>query len=128
MKIWQSYGSEHSMNLVMIGRFKEELDAEEAKDLIEKITDFVMGIENFDHDLDRFPKEFRDFLIDNNLFCVSPHQLVQFIMEYSIEQNGNELRITTDEDDMSGIQRLMLNKGAKVEVFSAHDYPEDKKR
>ena len=24
MKIWQSYGSEHSMNLVMIGRFNRK--------------------------------------------------------------------------------------------------------
>ena len=27
MKIWNGYGSEHSMNLVLIGKFKQEQDA-----------------------------------------------------------------------------------------------------
>ena len=35
MKIWQSFGSEHSSNLVMIGHFKNVADAQEAQKLIE---------------------------------------------------------------------------------------------
>lgn len=31
MKIWQGYGSEHSMNLVMIGHFKSPKDATHAQ-------------------------------------------------------------------------------------------------
>ena len=41
MKIWQGYGSEHSMNLVMIGHFKDAGSAVKAKELIDSFTEFV---------------------------------------------------------------------------------------
>jgi hypothetical protein len=41
MKIWKGYGSEHSMNLVMIGHFKEACDAREAKRLIDQLIERV---------------------------------------------------------------------------------------
>ena len=41
MKVWTGFGSEHSMNLVMIGRFKEARDAEKAKQLIDRIVQQV---------------------------------------------------------------------------------------
>ena len=39
MKIWQGYGSDHSMNLVMIGHFKNPKDAEETQKLIEQLSE-----------------------------------------------------------------------------------------
>ena len=123
MKIWRSHGSEHSMNLVMIGRFKDEFDAEESKEIIEMIAEHVMKAKDFDYNLDRFPKVLRDFLDAKNIFYLSPHQIVQFFMDFQIEQNGKEVRLTTQEEDLSGMQRIMLHKGAKIEIFSANDYP-----
>ena len=38
MKIWNGYGSEHSMNLVLIGRFKRAQDAEKVEKDIEKLS------------------------------------------------------------------------------------------
>lgn len=37
MKVWNGYGSEHSMNLVMVGQFKTIEDAEKTKELIESL-------------------------------------------------------------------------------------------
>ncbi len=37
MKIWQAYGSEHSMRLVMIGRFRTATDAKKTQQLIVEI-------------------------------------------------------------------------------------------
>ena len=37
MKIWNGYGSEHSMNLVLIGKFKQAQDANKVKSDIEKL-------------------------------------------------------------------------------------------
>ena len=41
MKVWNGYGSEHSMNLVIVGHFKEVRDAEKAKELIDLLTEQV---------------------------------------------------------------------------------------
>ena len=43
MKIWNSYGSEHSANLVMIGTFKDATSAEKAKEIIDEITKFMIN-------------------------------------------------------------------------------------
>ena len=41
MKIWNGYASEHSSNLVMIGRFTGVRDAAEAKVMLDKLKDTV---------------------------------------------------------------------------------------
>jgi len=38
--------------------------------------------------------------------------------------NGSRIVVTTDELEVSGFLKLMVDKGAKVEVYSAHDYPD----
>ncbi len=38
MKIWNGYGSEHSMNLVLIGKFKRAKDAEKVEKDIDKLS------------------------------------------------------------------------------------------
>lgn len=123
MKIWQSYGAEHSMNLVIIGRFKEVADAEEFEDLFNSLTEFLREQKGFDVDSDRYGNEVLDYLGKKNIYCLSPQQLGLFLYDVSIDQYGNEIRITS-EDDMTGLISLLVNKGAKVEIFSAHDYPE----
>ena len=42
MKLWAGFGSEHSMNLVMIGRFVDASDAAAAKRLIDDLIALVM--------------------------------------------------------------------------------------
>jgi hypothetical protein len=41
MKVWYGYSSEHSMNLVMIGRFEDAGDAAKAKQIIDLLTEQV---------------------------------------------------------------------------------------
>ena len=123
MKIWQSYGAEHSLNLVIIGRFKEVADAEEFKLQTESLIDFLSAKTDFDMDGNRFDRDVSEYLGNKNIHCLSPQQLGQFLYEMHMEQHGNEVRITSD-DDLNGIISWMLHKGAKIEVFSAHDYPE----
>tara|TARA_R110002072_G_scaffold171703_7_gene325467 strand:- start:6805 stop:7185 length:381 start_codon:yes stop_codon:yes gene_type:complete len=126
MKVWRSYGSEHSMNLVMIGRFQKEADARETKDLLDKLFDKLPEMVDFDVNRDRYSDDVLEFLNAINLFALTPTELVQFRYDISVELLSDEIRVTTDEDDVSGIIKVMLQKGAKIEVFSAHDYPEGK--
>ena len=128
MKIWQSYGSEHSINLVMIGRFKELSDAEEAKALIDALFDDLNNKVQIETRQDRYSSEVLDLLMSRNISYLSPQELGQFLFDIDVRLEGNEIRVTTEEEDVSGIQKLMLHKGAKIEVFSAHDYPESKSK
>ena len=124
MKIWQSYGSEHSMNLVMIGRFKEEKDAEKAAELLGCLFEKVLSLTESDLYEDRFTADVSDLLRSKNIHYLSPSELTQFRYDVSFKRKGNQIRFTSDEQDVSAMLKLMLMEGAKVEVFSAHDYPE----
>lgn len=124
MKIWQSYGAEHSLNLVIVGKFKDVADAEEFNELIESMTDFLRNQPEFDVEADRYSPDVLDYLGKKNLYCLTPQQLGQLLYDMHIEQNGNEVKISSD-DDLNAFVSLLVHKGAKVEVFSAHDYPNE---
>ena len=124
MKIWQSYGSEHSMNLVMIGRFKQESDAKRVEELFGSLLEKLRGLPESDIKEDRFTRDVREFLISKNVHYLAPNELRQFLYDVSFECNGSEIRVTTDEYDFSAALKIMIIEEAKVEVFSAHDYPE----
>lgn len=124
MKVWQGYGAEHSMNLVIIGSFKNASDATEFEALTQKITNFLQSSDsNFDVDSDRFSQEVLTFLDQHNLYNFSPQQLAQFMYDLRIEKKNSKIVITSD-DDLTALISLLMHKGARVESFSGHDYPE----
>lgn len=124
MKIWKSYGSEHSANLVMIGRFKDEASAEKALEAIEKVTELMGTIPDSDRDSRRFPDEALEVLRECNAFNLSPAELEQFIFGVHPSLEGTQINIRTDEPDLSAFMKLMVDFGARVEVYCASDYPE----
>ncbi len=128
MKIWKGYGSEHSANLVMIGHFKDAQDAELVKELLDQLTQQVMqytnGGEMDQLPLDRYPKELLDFLMKANLASLRPEELEQVLYDVHIDIEENDVVITTDEIDISAYLKVLIDKGAKVEVYSAHYYPD----
>ncbi|GAB2190492.1 hypothetical protein MAH1_21000 [Sessilibacter sp. MAH1] len=126
MKIWNSYGAEHSLNLVIIGLFKEEHEAEEFETLTNKVTSFLHENSEFDVEADRFDKKTLAFLGKENLFSLSPQQLGHLLYDVHLTRDGNEVRISSD-DDVNAFISLLIHKGAKVEVFSAHEYPENER-
>lgn len=130
MKIWYSYGSEHSINLVMIGSFKQVADAEEAKRSIDELAEQVRKepMRSYDDDPNeaRFSKEMLDFFKNTNLYSIGPSELEQFNYDVHVERKANTLILTTDESEVSAFLKLLIERGAKVEVYSAHDYPNSK--
>jgi hypothetical protein len=124
MKIWNSYGSEHSANLVMIGTFKDAASAEKAKAIIDEITDF-MNTSGDDHrNADRYSDGVMQLLQKVGFNSVYPAELEQFTYDVHSNVNGNQVVFATDEVDVSAFLKLMVERGARVEVYSAHDYPE----
>jgi hypothetical protein len=75
------------------------------------------------------PDAAREKLLALNIMDLSPAELEQFVYDVNVGRpEGRELRLTTDESDVSGFLKIMIHNGAKVEVFSAHDHPEEPSR
>lgn len=127
MKIWYGYGSEHSMNLVMIGVFKEESDAGKAKQIIDWLTEQVNtdvhdGLMEVGNPPRRFTPRILELLGKVDLFIIGPTELEQFSYDVSVKVEGNKIILTTDESDVSAFFKVLLDQGARVEMYSAHHY------
>jgi hypothetical protein len=128
MKLWYEYGSEHSMKLVMIGRFKDAASAAKAKQIIERITGQVeiemgAGSMKLGERMDHFSEDMLGLLRDLDFVSIGPSELEQFAYDVSVEWDEKEAVIKTDEIDVSAFMKVLVDNGAKVEVFSAHEYP-----
>ncbi|MEV5177094.1 DUF6375 family protein [Streptomyces flaveolus] len=128
MKVWYGYGTEHSMNLVMIGRFKDVATAERAHALIEEITKSLQAEEEagrltIGEPSDHYSDEVLELLGDLNVHSIGPRELEQFLYDLTLRRDGDSIVVTTDENDVQALLKVLLDKGARIEVYSAHDYP-----
>lgn len=128
MKIWNEYGSEHSMNLVLIGKFKRAQDAEKVEKDIDKLSaqaskDDSHSISFGEPEDQRFSDDMLSLLRNLKLNTLGPADLGQLVSEHQLRREGDRITITTDEAEVSAFVKLFIEAGAKVEVFSAHDYP-----
>jgi hypothetical protein len=128
MKIWKGYGSEHSSNLVMIGHFKSVGSAAQAKGIIERLreqvyADVKAGLMSESDPPQRFTDHIMELFKEVETYIVAPAELSQFNYEFSVEQEGDSVVLTTEEYDISAFLKILINRGARVEVFSRHDYP-----
>ena len=127
MKVWFGYGSEHSMNLVMIGRFDDPLDAAAAKQVIDSLTEQLNADVQADlmedgERMERFTDGMLDLLMKVNVVSIGPAELGQLAYDVNIQIDSNQVVVTTDEIDVSAFLKVLIAKGARVEVYSAHDY------
>lgn len=130
MKVWQGYGTEHSMNLVMIGRFDEATEAETALDVIKQAIAVVQTEENegrlvVGDPVDRYSDEMLRAVSELRMHSIGPRELEQFLYDVTVERHGDRIVFRTDEVEVQAFVKLLLTHGAKVEMFSAHDYPGD---
>ncbi len=130
MKIWNGYGSEHSMNLVLIGKFKRAQDAEKVEKEIDKLStqaakDDSDSVPFARPENQKFSDDMLSLLWSLNVHSLAPSELGQLVSDYHLEREDGQITVTTDEADVSAFVKLFIEAGAKVEVFSAHDYPSD---
>lgn len=131
MKVWFGYGSEHSYNLVMIGHFADAAKAKAVAAIIERIAEQARDDERSGRlevgweAKPRFSDELRTILDELHVYSLAPDDAEHFIYEYSLEVEGSDLVLKTDEIEIAAFLKLMIDGGAKVEVYSAHDYPSD---
>jgi hypothetical protein len=128
MKIWNSYGSEHSMALVMIGRFQELVDAQHAEAFINQLTRQVNAeLESESDGGDDTRQRFSDAVVElfrsAGIYSLSPQDVQELRSDVHVERKGSEIVVTTDECEVAVFLKIMLAKKARIEVYSAHDYP-----
>lgn len=117
------------MNLVLIGKFKQAKDAEDVADLIKKLgeqvtKDNAYAIAHAPPQDQRFSDGMMALIRQFQLYALAPEELGQFNFEHSVAQHGDTIKISTDEADVSAFIKLFVESGARVEVYSAHHYPD----
>jgi hypothetical protein len=128
MKIWYQHGSEHSANLVMIGHFEDATEATKAKEIIDTLMEQVAkdqenGTLVFGDPSDRYGAEMLDLLGRLNVASIGPGELEQFAYAVNVKVEGKSVVVTTDEFDIAAFLKVLFLRGARVEVYSAHDHP-----
>ena len=106
--------------------------AKEVKKIIEQLikqldSDVEAGLLDIGEGTDRFTDGMLDLLMNVKVHHIGPSEVEQLGYEFKIEDAGqpdNQIVITTEEADISALLKILVVKGAKVEFYSAHDYPE----
>ena len=132
MKIWYGYASDHSAAIVMIGEFKTEEDAEQVYELINTLSenassDSAEGLLDFWGRNEQYSEETEKRLRELKLHNLSPSDIGDFaFLNPSIEKSGAVLRFWTNDVEIGGFVKLMVDRGAKVQVYSTNSYPDSK--
>lgn len=127
MKIWLGYGTEHSMNLVMVGKSDENKDASRAFAAIQNImeqasADVESGILEVGQPPDRYTDAMMKLAQDLKFYSLYPAEFEQFAYDVDVNLQGDKIVLTTDEVDVSAFLKFLVDRGARVEVYSAHHH------
>lgn len=123
MKFWTGYGSEHSANLVMLGKFKTAEDATGFLSELEKLERLIQEDDSGDDVYREFPKRIMDEVFNGRIrFCsdFAPKDLEDFRMDLHHRQLTDDRTIVEFKSDVTGwagLIKMMVNAGARVEVF-----------
>src|ERR1700694_2691745 len=113
MKIWIGHGSEHSYNIVMIGSFADETKARSAEEKFQRLklaAESELSDVGWDAD-QRFTAGMMELLNELKFWGLSRSDIENFAYEYSLERSGNELRIETDEGEVQGFLKVLIEGG-----------------
>jgi hypothetical protein len=122
MKIWLEHGSEHSSNMVMIGRFQTATDMKKVTDAIDEIKEYIEKTGDTHEGADRYSDHMLELIIKHGLHTLHPSEIDQFNFDIKIDKNDKEIVFTTEEADFSAYLKVLVENKAKVEVYSAHFY------
>lgn len=122
MKVWYGYGSEHSANLVIIGSFESDSDASAVENLLQEWTVMVED-EPRTENLKDYSNKMLAFISKHNIGFIGPSDSEELRYEYGIKREKSQIIIKTEEMGISAFIKAIIWKGGKVEVYSAHDYP-----
>ena len=128
MKVWFSYGSEHSANLVIIGTFKSEDSAQRVVQLLDELTKAAKRDEEHGqlvggHVPNRLTDSVFETMKRQNFHSFGYADAEQLLYDFDVQHNGSKVVITTDEMSIEAFLKVFLHEQSKIEIYSAHDYP-----
>ena len=127
MRIWYSYGSEHSMDLVLVGTFETVTGAEAAIEKMEALR--ILAESEWPEDWrwqdERMPGSLMDALLELKLYDMGRSDVDIYAFEHTVERRGSTVRVHTEESEVQGFLKVLIHLGARVEVFSRHNWNED---
>src|SRR2546423_18850 len=107
----------------MVGRFKKAADAKVTEERIRRLrtqlesqsrdtreNEWDLPAERLSDDLVRLLKEL-------NLFHLGPADVEGFHYDYTVELDGSTITIKTDEIEVLGLLKLLIDGDARVEVY-----------
>lgn len=122
MKIWKSFSCEHSAKLRIIGKFKSAKDAQEAAESFNRL----LKVEEREPKGDRiYSDEIAEVCREYNLGWLSEHDPQQLDFFDEIKAIGDRIEVKTDEVEIQVLLKVLLQRGARVELYSGHAYPEE---
>ncbi len=130
MKVWIGYGSEHSNNLMMVGTFANVDRATEAFKDFDEIRkqaqlDYEDGILDFEKTHSRWSDAMRDLLMKHNVYSLGPDDLMDFVLDTQVSQEGDKIIVRTDEIEVAGFLKLFYSRGARIEVGDAQSFEKE---
>ena len=128
MRIWHSYGSEHSMDLMLIGRFESVSGAEAAlkrMQALKALAEAEWSDDDWRRQSERMPHRLAEELRKLELYEMGRHDVDAYAFDHSVDRDGSTLRVRTEESEVQGFLKLLIHLGARVEVFSRHQWNED---
>ena len=117
-----SKNCESEQSILIIGTFKTESDAAEAKKIIDDLTkilkvDTKKKSSTSDADMNCYSKEMTDYLGKLNFkLDVNTFNSVVLLHDWSITVLGNKITILTKDFKFQLLLAIMLQKGAKIEI------------
>lgn len=128
MRIWHSYGSEHSMDLMLIGTFETVSGAEaaiERMEALKALAETAWSDDDWRRPDERMPDALVDELSKLKLYEMGRSDVDIYAYEHTVERQGSTVRVWTEESEVQGFLKVLIHLGARVEVFSRHDWNED---
>ena len=128
MRIWYSYGSEHSMDLVLIGTFETVASAEAAIEKMEALkilAESEWSDDDWRYQDERMPGSLMDALSKLKLYDMGRSDVDIYAFEHTVARTGPIVRVQTEESEIQGFLKVLIHLGARVEVFSRHNWNED---
>jgi hypothetical protein len=127
VKIWTGYGSEHSSNLKMIGHFRDEEAAKAAALIFERLQERVnadMEAETYDpaDDAPDLTDEMGELLRELKMYSLGPADVENFAYDHGVDRKGSDVILTTDENNIGGFVKILVDTDARIEIFSMHTH------
>lgn len=127
MKVWSGYGSEHSMNLKLIGHFAEASEARAAADAIGILTEAATKARDageliVGEPLERFSEQLLRAMSEVNVYSFGHADVEQLLYEAAVQVDDADVVVTTDEIDVLAYVKVLIGKGARIEIYSMHDF------